>query len=94
LELQTNYGFTALHTAALVGNVSIAKQLVSKNVELPSITDFEGNTPLIVAAYVGHTDMVSYLLCPSSTPERLTQEKRIELLGHTIRNDMYGKPYN
>jgi ankyrin repeat protein len=62
LKLKTNYGFTALHTAAQVGNVSIAKQLVEKNDELPSITDNEGDTPLIVAAYVGHKDMVSYLL--------------------------------
>ncbi|XP_059440697.1 ankyrin repeat-containing protein NPR4-like isoform X2 [Corylus avellana] len=90
LELKTNYGFTALHTAAQVGNVSIAEQLVKKNDNLPSITNDDGDTPLIVAAYVGHTNMVSYLFSLISThPKQLTQEKCIELLRHTIRNDMY-----
>ncbi|XP_059436348.1 ankyrin repeat-containing protein NPR4-like [Corylus avellana] len=89
-KLQTNYGFTALHFATQVGNVSIAEQLVEKNNELLSITDDKGDTPLIVAAYVGHTNMVSYLFSLNSTPPKpLTQEKCIELLGHTIRNDMY-----
>ena len=95
LELKTNYKFTALHSAAQVGNVRIAKQLVKKNHTPLSINDSYGDTPLIVAAYHGHTNMVSYLFYLNSTPlEKLTDEKRIELLNYTVFNDMYGKPYN
>ena len=90
LESKTDYEFTALHVAAQVGNVSIAKQLVEKNDELPLITDSNGDTPLIVAAYVGQTKMVSYLFSVTT----LQDAKRIELFNHTIRNDMYGKSYN
>jgi ankyrin repeat protein len=78
LELKTNYGFTALHSAAQSGNVRIAMQLVNINKELPLIPCDRGDTPLIVAAYLGHTNMVSYLF--SETPlEQLTDEKRIVL---------------
>ena len=92
LELKTNYGFTALHTAAQVGNVRIAEQLLKINNKPLSIVDANEDTPLIVAAYLGHTNMVSYLF--SVTPlEQLTHEKLIELFHHTIYNDLYGKPY-
>ena len=95
VEKETNYGFTALHFAAQVGNVSMAEQLVKKNRALPLIVDRNGNTPLIIAAYVGHKNMVSYLFSGVSTPPQQlsTPEKRIKLLHLTIRNDLYGKPY-
>ncbi|XP_059436350.1 uncharacterized protein LOC132169313 [Corylus avellana] len=52
LELKTNYGFTALHTAAQVGNVRIAEQLLKINNKPLSILDVNEDTPLIVAAYI------------------------------------------
>ncbi|XP_059438691.1 ankyrin repeat-containing protein ITN1-like isoform X2 [Corylus avellana] len=88
LESKTNYGFTALHSAAQSGNVRIAMQLVKINDKLLLNTCNMANAPLIVAAYLGHTSMVSYLF--SVTPfEELTKEKRIDLLHVTIYNDMY-----
>jgi ankyrin repeat protein len=94
LELKTKYGFTALHTAAQVGNVRIAEQLLEINNKPLSILDVNEDTPLIVAAYLGNTSMVSYLFSLSRTPlEQLTHEKRIELFHHSIYNDLYGKPY-
>jgi hypothetical protein len=91
-ELKTTFGFTALHSAAQSGNVRIAEQLVKMNKELLSIQDNRGDTPLIVAAYHGHTNMVSYLFDQTGL-DRLTDAKRIELLEDTIDNDMFGKPY-
>ncbi|XP_059436331.1 uncharacterized protein LOC132169291 [Corylus avellana] len=88
LELKTNYGFTVLHSAAQSGIVGNAEQLVKINSKPLLICDDKEDTPLIVATYIGHTNMVSYLL--SKTPlEQLTDEKRNELLNHTIYNDMY-----
>ncbi|XP_059436339.1 uncharacterized protein LOC132169299 [Corylus avellana] len=88
MELKTNYGFTVLHSAAQSGNVRIAMQLVKINNELLLKTCDMANAPLIVATYLGHTSMVSYLF--SETPlEKLIEEKRIELLHVTIYNDMY-----
>lgn len=92
VDLKTNYGYTALHSAAQSGNVRIAKHLFTINDALPLIDDYSGDKPLNVAAYAGNTAMVSYLL--SLTPlESLTADKRIELLECTSYNDMYGKHY-
>ena len=92
VAMQTSYGFTTLHSAAHSGNVRIAEQLVIKNSELLLIPDIYEDAPLNVAAYQGHTDMVSYLL--SKTPlENLKVEKCKDLFHDTINNDMYGKPY-
>ncbi|XP_062160463.1 ankyrin repeat-containing protein NPR4-like isoform X2 [Alnus glutinosa] len=88
LVLKTDYGFTALHSVAQVGNVRIAKQLVEMNRGPLLICDANEDTPLIVAAYQGHTDMVSYLFTQTDL-EQLTDLKRIELLEYTIYNDMY-----
>ncbi|XP_062161761.1 uncharacterized protein LOC133868774 isoform X2 [Alnus glutinosa] len=88
LELKTTYGFTALHSAAQSGNVRIAEQLVKMNNKLLSIQDVNEDTPLIVAAYLGHTNMVSYLFALTGL-EHLTDGKRTELLEYTIYNDMF-----
>ncbi|XP_062162521.1 ankyrin repeat-containing protein NPR4-like [Alnus glutinosa] len=89
LELmKTTSGFTALHSAAQSGNVRIAEQLVEMNNKLLSIKDVNEDTPLIVAAYLGHTNMVSYLFALTGL-EHLTDGKRTELLEYTIYNDMF-----
>jgi hypothetical protein len=94
-QLKTTYGFTALHSAAQSGNVRIAQQLVKMNKGLlwiPDGPDGNEDIPLIVAAYHGHTKMVSYLFDLTGL-EHLTNAKRIELLEDTIDKDMFGKPY-
>lgn len=92
LELRTINGFTALHLAAQSGIVRIAEPLLTKNYTLLLIPDNSGDIPLNVAAYVGHTEMVSYLFHLTPLKE-LTADKRIELLECTSYNDMYGKRY-
>ncbi|XP_059436314.1 ankyrin repeat-containing protein NPR4-like [Corylus avellana] len=88
LELRAINGFTALHSAAQSRIVEIDKQLVEINDKPLLIPDYSGDIPLNVAAYVGHTNMVSYLF--SLTPlEQLTADKHIKLLECTSYNDMY-----
>ena len=52
------------------------------------------DTPLTIASFLGHTNMISYLRSLNSNAlECLTTAKRTSLPRHTIYNDMYGKPY-
>jgi ankyrin repeat protein len=94
VAMQTSDGLTTLHFAAQSGNVRIAEQLVKKNNNnnLLLILDINKDTPLNVAAYHGHTNMVLYLL-PKTPLEKLNIEKFSDLFHDTINNDMYGKPY-
>ncbi|XP_062162606.1 ankyrin repeat-containing protein ITN1-like [Alnus glutinosa] len=90
LELQTTGGYTALHYAAQSGIVRIAEQLVEINDRLLVMPDYskDRETPLNVAAFQGHANMISYLL--SQTPlDRLTSDNSTNLLLWTIRNDLY-----
>ncbi|XP_062162644.1 ankyrin repeat-containing protein ITN1-like isoform X2 [Alnus glutinosa] len=90
LELKTTHGYTALHYAAKSGIVRIAEQLVTINSgSLVMQDDSKGQeTPLNVAAYLGHADMIKYLF--SHTPlQDLTRDNRTNLLSWTIQNDLY-----
>ena len=51
---------TALHYAALVGNVEIAKLLVDANAD-PAAKDIDGATPLAQATDEGYADVVAFL---------------------------------
>ncbi|KAG2663319.1 hypothetical protein I3760_16G023300 [Carya illinoinensis] len=90
LELTTNQNCTALCFAAQSEIVPIAKEMVKRNRNLPSI--FPKNCtnclPLFAAIMTGNRDMVSYLY--SVTPiEPLTSWDRIQLLIATISTDLY-----
>ncbi|KAI3862966.1 hypothetical protein MKX03_005349 [Papaver bracteatum] len=65
LELQeTKYGYTALHTVVVEGNVEVAKAMVKKNPRLTQIREYNGSLPLKVAAdYITdrQEEMVNYL---------------------------------
>ena len=60
-EQQGSLGYTPLHQAALVGNISILNILLPKaaNVDCRSLT---GYTPLIIAASRGYDNCVELLL--------------------------------
>ncbi|XP_062162588.1 uncharacterized protein LOC133869567 isoform X2 [Alnus glutinosa] len=91
VKLKTKYGYTALHHAAQSGIVRIAEQLVKINSDSLVMQDYSKGqeTPLNVAAYLGHADMIKYLF--SHTPlEDLTRDNRTNLLSWTIQNDLYG----
>lgn len=85
-------GYTALCFAAQLGIVIIAKEMVKKSPNLPSIRSSEGRTPLHIAALLGRRDMVSYLFSVTDLKD-LTLDERMEILVATITYDMYGMVY-
>ncbi|KAG2663317.1 hypothetical protein I3760_16G023200 [Carya illinoinensis] len=89
LELKTNGNCTALYYAAQSEIVTIAKEMVKWNTNLPLIPkdDIEA-LPLYAAIMTGNRDMVSYLY--SVTPlEELASAGRVQLLVATISSDLY-----
>ncbi|KAL0442321.1 UNVERIFIED_CONTAM: hypothetical protein Slati_1954800 [Sesamum latifolium] len=89
LEIQNNKGSTALCFAAAAGHVDIAKLLVEKNPKLPTISGFEGVTPLYMAVLQAHSEMADYLF---SLPafEFWTTDHQIALLTTAIDSGLYG----
>ena len=92
LEGKDTNGYTALCFAAQLGIVIIAKEMVKKSPNLPSIRSSEGRTPLHIAALLGRRDMVSYLFSVTDLKD-LTLDERMEILVATITYDMYGMVY-
>uniref|UniRef100_A0A5B7AIQ9 PGG domain-containing protein n=1 Tax=Davidia involucrata TaxID=16924 RepID=A0A5B7AIQ9_DAVIN len=98
LGIQNKKGHTALSFAAATGNVQIAKLMVGKNSQLPSIKGPEAKSPLYFAALSGHSDMAEYLFnqiellgTPENQIELLgTPAKQIELLNTCISAGLYG----
>ncbi|GKV12746.1 hypothetical protein SLEP1_g23860 [Rubroshorea leprosula] len=60
------WGRTALTTAAKVGNIEIAKYLVSKDSSLLSVVDEYQDIPVVTACSQGHKDVTNFLY--SETP--------------------------
>ena len=63
-------GLTALHYTAAQWDISIAKFLISKGAKI-DCTDSKGRTPLHIAAYSNHTDMMQFLLENGGTCGRM-----------------------
>jgi ankyrin repeat protein len=55
-------GYTALHFAATLGNIAIAKLLTSKGVCMNTRTNYDGWTPLHLAIRAGNNELVRILL--------------------------------
>uniref|UniRef100_A0A5B7APG1 Uncharacterized protein n=1 Tax=Davidia involucrata TaxID=16924 RepID=A0A5B7APG1_DAVIN len=79
---------TALHFAVFGGVVKIAEAMVNKNPNLLCIKDQSGRTPVNIASFSGHKDMLRYLY--SVTPEeQLTSEQGIEVFTNAIVTEDY-----
>ncbi|MFS7983129.1 putative ankyrin repeat-containing domain-containing protein [Helianthus anomalus] len=61
LELRNKVGNTAFCLAAIVGNVEMARIMVGRHGQLPTILGRDDKTPLYLAAFHGKHDMVTYL---------------------------------
>ncbi|EFO96603.1 CRE-LIN-12 protein [Caenorhabditis remanei] len=71
-------GRTALHYAALIGNLPMVKFLVDENANKDK-QDEEGRTPIMLAAKEGHRDTVAYLI------QRGASVEVVDALDHTAR---------
>lgn len=93
IDLVDCFGLTALHVAADHGNIVGAKMLVSKNLDLPNVTDKKGFIALNLAAARGSREMVIYLM--ENTREDVILRDCIgeELLRDLIISELYGKHY-
>lgn len=89
LEMKNNDGNTALCFAAVSGIMKIAEAMVRKNNKLPSIRGSMRATPLLMAALLGHKDMVWYLYSVTKEDD-LTDEDLIGLLVAVINADLFG----
>ncbi|KZV14663.1 ankyrin repeat domain-containing protein 29-like [Dorcoceras hygrometricum] len=88
LEIKNQKGNTALTFAAVAGHVDIADLMVQKNQKLPTIRGEGSVTPLYMAAFSCHRDMVDYLFELSGF-EMWDVNDQIELLTTSIANGLY-----
>ncbi|PON92521.1 Transmembrane protein [Trema orientale] len=61
LEMKNARGNSALHIAAALGNLLVCKSMVSRNLNLITIRNDKGETPLFLAALHGKRDAFIYL---------------------------------
>ena len=90
-------GLTALHQAAMDGNVECAQTLLLNGGDV-NVTDCEGCTPLHTAAICSHTEFVHFLLAAGADPFLKTDDGQIpiqladdEKIKKLLRNAMNGK---
>jgi len=93
-------GLTAIHQAAMDGNLECAQMLLLNGGDV-NVTDCEGCTPLHTAAICGHAEFVHFLLAAGADPYlksddgnipiQLTDDDRVKKI---LRNAMNGKVFN
>ena len=93
-------GLTALHQAAMDGNVECAQALLLNGGDV-NVTDCEGCTPLHTAAICGHTEFVHFLLAAGADPFLKTDDGQVpiqladdEKIKKLLRNAMNGKVFD
>lgn len=91
--LRDRAGQTALHCAAIFGNIEAAKLLVNKSAVLTNSPSNNGFLPIHLAAGYANQDVISYLLtCTRDDiqPNPFTDESGAELLNLMIIAEFYG----
>jgi len=61
-DVKNNEGKTALHVAAKFDRIDVMKLLLEKTKESVNITDYNNNTPLLLASFQGNNNMIKLLL--------------------------------
>ncbi|XP_058199856.1 uncharacterized protein LOC131314926 isoform X2 [Rhododendron vialii] len=87
--LVNQWGMTALHRAASVGNVEAAKLLVNKNPNLPNVLDKYGDAPLNYAASTGSRESVVYLWEVTKEDVKLKDDVAAQLMCNLTRGEHY-----
>ncbi|KAK2986184.1 hypothetical protein RJ640_006219 [Escallonia rubra] len=89
-------GITALHIAAGVGDVEVAKLLVQKNPDTPDVPDIDKSKPILIAALHGRRNMFSYLITVTKEdvePKPFDGQSGGRLLQALLFNELYGESY-
>ena len=87
LTAVNDIGNTALTYAAATGNVNIAKAMLEEN---SSLANLGRKKPLLMAASLGHSEMVEYLYERTEVQEWGDNE-RAELFITCVEGNLYGK---
>ncbi|XP_022894988.1 uncharacterized protein LOC111409212 isoform X3 [Olea europaea var. sylvestris] len=90
--LRDQVGQTALHYAAIFGNVKAAQILVSKNQDLPNIHSDTLFLPIHSAALYANKDMISYLLTVTKDdkdPSPFADKSGVDLLNLVTLAEFY-----
>ena len=64
-----------IHKAVGQGDLAKVKELLEKNPELVNTKDSQGNTPLLLAAYRGHSEVVGFLIAKGADLNSLNTYK-------------------
>ncbi|PIN25472.1 hypothetical protein CDL12_01787 [Handroanthus impetiginosus] len=92
VNLRDEFGHTALHCAAIFGNVEAAKLLVSKDPGLTNTQCHSSSLPVHMAALYANKDMVSYLLTVTRDdidPNPFADMSGLHLLNRVILAEFY-----
>lgn len=89
LAIINKKGCTALCFAAVTGNVELARVMINKNLNLPTIRGSDGVLPILMAAMLGKRDMVEYLW--EYNRRSSDDEENIKLVIACINANLFGK---
>ncbi|KAL5715305.1 hypothetical protein ACHQM5_017141 [Ranunculus cassubicifolius] len=90
LAVQNLKGNTPLHEAIRVGSTGIVKALVHKDVNLVTLTNIVGETPLYWAAQYGKREILLFLLGINDSDSLLRRNNNSTILHAAVSGEFYG----
>lgn len=79
-------GWTVLHYACLDNMIYLIEELILRGADLEAGTEYDGSTPLQIACYQGHNDVVVRLLDAGAKVNSLNRHNE-SVLEMAVRND-------